>query len=66
MVAQDIAQWLIANPEEWFKLAELVAERKPDYARQLAEDFDLHAVNYHPVDDGVTEQQEWKDFDPDC
>ena len=67
MDAQGIAQWLIDNPQEWFRLAELVAERKPDYARQLAEDFDLHAVNYHPVDDdGVTEQQEWHDFDPDC
>lgn len=68
MDAQGIAQWLIDNPQEWFRLAELVAERKPFYARQLAEDFDLHAVNYHPVnrDDWVDEFQEWKDFDPDC
>lgn len=66
MDAQGIAQWLIDNPQEWFRLAELVAERKPFYARQLAEDFDLHAVNYATPDDGVTEQQEWHDFDPNC
>ena len=50
MNAKDIAQWLIENPQEWFKLAEYVAERKPDYARQLSEDFELHAVNYAPTE----------------
>lgn len=66
MDAQGIAQWLIDNPQEWFRLAELVAEHKPDYAWQLVDAFGVAAVNYAAPDDGVTEQQEWHDFDPDC
>jgi hypothetical protein len=43
MGTQDIAEWLINNPQAWFRLAELVAEQKPDYARQIARAFDDQA-----------------------
>jgi hypothetical protein len=48
MNTKDIAQWLIENPQEWFRLAEYVAELMPDYARQLSDDFDHYAVYYAP------------------
>ena len=40
MGTQAIAQWLIDNPQAWFNLAELIAEKNPDYAKQLAQAFE--------------------------
>jgi len=50
MSTQDIAQWLIDNPQVWFELAGLVAEKNPDYARQLAQAFDDQFWNAHHSD----------------
>lgn len=67
MDAQGIAQWLIANPQAWFQLAEYIAEKNWEYAEQLADTFGDMACNYAPALDGQpSEQQEWHDFDPDC
>lgn len=46
MGTQAIAQWLIDNPQAWFNLAELIAEKNPDYARQLAQAFEDQFWNY--------------------
>lgn len=46
MGTKDIAQWLIDNPQVWFELAGLIAEKNPDYARQLANAFDDQFWNY--------------------
>ena len=40
MNIQDIAQWFIDNPQAWFQLAELIAEKNPNYAKQLAQAFE--------------------------
>ena len=40
MDIETISKWLIDNPQAWFNLAELIAEKNPDYARQLAQAFE--------------------------
>jgi hypothetical protein len=68
MGTKEIAEWLFANPQAWFQLAEYIAEKNWEYAEQLADTFGDMACNYAPaLDDGQpSEQQEWQGFDPDC
>jgi len=69
MGTKEVAEWLFANPQAWFQLAEYVAEKNWEYAEQIGDSFLDMASEYAPSldDDGQpSEQQEWQDFDPDC
>lgn len=37
MDAAKVADWLVSNPQEWGRLAEFVAVKNSDYARQIAD-----------------------------
>ena len=78
MGTKEIAQWLIENPQAWFQVVDFVAEKNPNYVRQLAAAFDDVAYEIEEKEnlekygdflrdiDDPGEQQEWRDFDPDC
>lgn len=68
MGTKEIAEWLFANPQAWFQLAEYIAEKNWEYAEQLGDSFLDMASEYAPsLDDGQpSERQEWQGFDPDC
>ena len=50
MDTKSVAEWLIENPQAWFQLAELVAEKNWACADQIGQAFEDMAERYYPVD----------------
>lgn len=48
MEPKAVAEWLLENPQVWFQLAGLVAEKNWNYADQIGQAFEDMAERHQP------------------